>query len=132
MAEMTIGQLAKRTGVGVETIRYYERRALLPEPPRTPAGYRKYGHDTLRKLLFIRQTQELGFTLNEIARLLDLSVRPGASCMDVEAHAEHTIERIDRQIGELRRMKKALTSLTRACREGRPTGECPILVTLND
>jgi len=132
VSEMTIGQLAERTGVGIETIRYYERRSLMPEPPRTPSGYRKYGQEAVRKLLFIRQTQELGFTLKEIAELLELSVHPGASCMDVEGHAEHTIERIDRQISELRRMKKALNALTRACREGRPTGECPILETLND
>ena len=129
---MTIGQLAKQSGAGIETIRFYERRSLIPEPPRTPSGYRQYDGDAVRKVFFIRRAQELGFTLNEIGGLMSLSVEPGASCMDVEERAERTIERIDTQLRDLTRMKKALVSLTRACQTGLPTGDCPILEMLGD
>ena len=129
---MTIGQLAKQSGVGIETIRFYERRSLIPEPLRTASGYRQYDQAAVRRVLFIRRAQELGFTLSEIGGLMSLSVEPSASCIDVEERAEHTISRIDDQLRDLKRMRKALVSLTRDCHAGLPTGECPILEMLGD
>ena len=80
---LTVGQLAKRAGVGVPTIRFYERRGLLPEPERRPSGYRQYVSDSVQRVRFIRHAQELGFSLREVQELLSLSRDPGSSCADV-------------------------------------------------
>jgi MerR family mercuric resistance operon transcriptional regulator len=129
---LTIGQLARRAGVNVETVRYYERRALLPEPPRTRAGYRQYAPDAVRRMGFIKRAQELGFTLDEIAELLALRVDPETNCDAVEAQAEHAIARIDAKVAHLDRMRAALGKLVKACRARRPTDECPVLETLEE
>jgi len=80
MESMTIGKLAKRAGVGVETIRFYERKGLLPEPPRRYSGYREYPESAIDRVRFIRRAKELGFTLKEIGELLELRIRPGTTC----------------------------------------------------
>jgi MerR family transcriptional regulator, copper efflux regulator len=85
----TIGQLAERAGVGVETIRFYERRGLIAQPKRPADGYRKYDEQVANRIRFIRQAQELGFTLNEIKQLLSLRVDPRTSCADVKADGDH-------------------------------------------
>ena len=130
MSDLTIGQLARGADVSVETIRYYERRELLPDPPRSPAGYRKYPAETVRRVRFIKRAQALGFTLSEIVELLALEVSADGSCGDVEAKAQRTIRRIEDKIAELDRMHSALKALTHSCRAGLPTGECPIIETL--
>lgn len=127
---LTIGQLARRAGVNVETVRYYERRRLVPEPPRTPSGYRQYPPDTVRRLAFIKRAQSLGFTLAEIDELLSLRVDPASTCGDVEQKAQQTMGRIERKMGELAVMHDALHALAAACRDGRPTSECPIIEML--
>jgi len=127
---MTIGQLAKRAEVSVETVRFYERRALLVRPPRPRSGYRRYGEAALRRLSFIRRAKRLGFTLSEIRELLELSTGTSAACAEVEETAERTIARIDAQITELLRMKAALGDLARSCLSGEGTAECPILEAL--
>ena len=132
MPTLTIGRLASRAGVNVETVRYYERRGLLPEPPRTPSGYRQYPTDAVRRIAFIKRAQALGFTLEEVSGLLELRVDPNANCDAVERRAGHAIARIDAKLEELTRMRRALTTLTDHCRHRRATEECPILESLEE
>lgn len=129
MTELSIGQLARRARVNVDTVRYYERRALLPEPPRTAAGYRAYAPDAVRRVRFIKRAQRLGFTLEEVADLLALSDRPGTSCGAVEAKAREAMARLDRQMAELQAMRTALSSLVTACGD-QARRPCPILEAL--
>jgi len=130
METLTIGQLAKKAGVNVETIRYYERRGLIPEPPRRESGYRQYGPDFVLRLQFIKRAQELGFSLNEIAELLALRVDSNTVCSDVKQRAEVKIADIEAKIQTLQQMKQALVALVAVCNENGTTSECPILETL--
>ena len=130
MESLTIGQLAQRAGVGVETIRFYEREGLLSEPPRRPSGYRDYPPEIVARVVFIRRAKGLGFTLREINELLDLRVRPRRNCVQVKRSADAKIADIDGKIASLRRMRRALRGLTKACEQRTPTTECPILVSL--
>lgn len=127
---LTIGQLADQGGVKVQTIRYYERRGLLPKPDRTVSGYRRYSNDAVLRLRFIRQAQALGFTLGEVEELLSLRIHPGTSCSDVRQRASQKIATVTRKIDELQRIKSALSSLVRACQGKGSTSECPILEAL--
>lgn len=129
---LTIGRVAAGAGVNVQTVRYYERRGLLPEPPRTRAGYRQYGGDTVQRLRFIKRAQELGFQLEEIAELLDLRIAHGDACATVEAKALAKIDMVDGKIRELQRMRSVLANLVEACEARELTGECPILETLSE
>ncbi len=128
---LTIGALAHSAGVGVETIRFYERKGLLPEPPRTRAGYRQYPGDTVDRVKFIRRAQGIGFALREISELLDLRVDEVAACGPVEEQAREKLEQIAGKMEELRRMKAALERLVEACEAREPTGACPILEELD-
>ena len=130
MKPLTIGQVARRAGVGVETVRFYEREGLLEEPPRRESGYRQYGEDIVARLQFIRRAKELGFTLNEIKELLSLRLDPSTTCAEVKDRAQAKIADIEQKIRTLQRMKKALVRLTRACSGSGPTSECPILESL--
>ncbi len=130
MSTLTIGRLAARAGVNVETVRYYERRGLLPEPPRSEVGYRQYSPAALDRIGFIKRARGLGFTLEEIRDLLDLRVEPGANCEAVEMEAAQVIARIDAQIAQLERMRSALALLSDACRTRHPAAECPLLEAL--
>ena len=130
METMTIGQLAQEAQVNVETIRYYERRGLVPEPSRRESGYRQYERDDIARIRFIKRAQGLGFTLQEIAELLDLRVDPGTTCADIKVQAEMKITDIAEKIQVLQRMKKVLVQLTAACDAQAPTGQCPILESL--
>jgi len=124
---LTIGVIAKRADVGVETIRFYEREGLLVRPPRTRSGYRQYSPDTIRRVQFIRRAKEIGFTLKEIGELLSLRVDTVRTCADVRAMARTKITDIDKKIAELRRIADVLNRLAQACRGPGPTSECPIL-----
>jgi MerR family copper efflux transcriptional regulator len=128
---LTIGGVAKGDEVGVETVRFYEREGLIPEPPRRRSGYRQYPADTVRRVRFIRRAKELGFTLKEISELLSLRVDPRTTCAEVRALARTKIEDVDQRIHELERMKAVLERLARACRGTGPTSECPILDALD-
>ena len=131
MQGMTIGQLAREAGVNVQTVRYYERRRLLPAPARRASGYRAYDHAALARLRFIRRAQELGFTLAEITELLALRLDPRTTAADVKARAGRKIEDVDRRIRDLERIRAALTHLAGSCRGGRgPAGECPLVEAL--
>ena len=128
---MTIGQLAREAGVNVQTVRYYERRRLLPAPARRASGYRAYDAAALARLRFIRRAQELGFTLAEIAELLALRLDPRTTAADVKARANRKIADVDRKLRDLERIRGALTHLAGSCRGGRgPTGECPLVEAL--
>lgn len=131
---LTIGQLAEQTGfgVGVETIRYYERHGLLAPPPRTTSGYRQYEPETVERLRFIRRAQGLGFTLEEIGDLLKLRVDEVAACPRVEAGANAKLADVATKIRELRRIQRSLERLVAACQAREPTSECPILEALEE
>jgi Hg(II)-responsive transcriptional regulator len=129
---LTIGSLAKAADVGVETVRFYERKGLLPEPPRTPAGYRQYPADAVERLRFIRRAQGLGFTLEEISDLLELRVDEVAACGTVEMRARAKLASVDEKLAELTRIRAALERLVGACHAREPTCECPILEELEE
>ena len=132
MNTVTIGKLAKQAGVGVETLRYYERRGLVVPQHRTEAGYRLYDPAAIRRLRFIRRAQTLGFSLDEIAELLAFSDDPRASAGDVKHLTRAKIDDIERRIQDLERMKSALAALAESCPGHRTTtAECPILGALN-
>ena len=125
---LTIGVLSERSGVNIETIRYYERAALLPAPPRTQGGHRIYGGDSLKRLVFIRRGRELGFTLDEIRNLLGL-MRGGHPCGEVQAVALAHLIHVRAKIADLRRMERTLAATAARCAGGYAP-ECPILDAL--
>lgn len=124
---LSIGKLAAAACVGVETIRFYEREGLLPEPPRRPSGYRQYPPDAVERVLFIRRAKELGFSLKEVRELLELRVDPDRNCAEVRSMAQAKIADVERRMADLGRIKRALEKLARACPGSGPTSECPIL-----
>ncbi|MFZ5625232.1 MAG: heavy metal-responsive transcriptional regulator [Gemmatimonadota bacterium] len=128
---LTIGAVARRARVPLDTVRYYERRGLLPPPPRTAAGYRQYPAATVRRVAFIKRAQALGFTLEEIAELLALRTTAAGRCDAVEREAEAAIARIDTKLAELARMRGALVRLATACRGPHLPDECPMLAALD-
>jgi MerR family mercuric resistance operon transcriptional regulator len=127
---LTIGKLASRGGVNVQTIRYYERSGLFPAPARSASGYRLYADDAVGRLSFIKHAQVLGFSLSEIQELLSLRMRAGTTCADFRQRAHGKIVVIEKKIEELQRIKRALTKLAAACRGNGPTSDCPILEAL--
>ncbi len=131
MDVLRIGQVAKRAGVGVETIRFYERKGLLAEPPRRASGYRQYPEEAILRIRFIRRSKELGFSLREVQELLTLRVDRQTSSSEVKRKAEAKIADIEQKIGDLERMKKALANLTACCSGEGSVEECPILEALD-
>ncbi len=127
---MRIGAAATAAGVGVQTLRYYERRGLLTAPHRTSGGYREYSVDSVRRVMFIRRAQTIGFTLDEIRALLALRVQAQRRCEPVKKSAEVARQRVRKHLADLRRMDKVLGRLIRACDEHAVTEECPILTAL--
>jgi len=128
---LTIGQLAKEAQVNIETVRLYERRGLVPEPPRRESGYRQYSLDSVARIRFIKRAQELGFSLKEISELLTLRIDPNTTCGDIKRKAELKVADIEGKIWTLKNMKRALTKLVRSCRGRGPTSEWPILEILD-
>ncbi len=124
---MTIGKVAKETALGIETIRFYERQGLIPDPPRRRSGYRQYPEETVERLLFIKRAKQLGFSLKEIAELLALRVDPDTSAGSIKKRVEEKIQDVEGRIRSLRRMRKALVELDESCCGCGPTSECPIL-----
>ncbi len=133
METLSIGQLAKQAGVGVETIRFYERKGLIAEPARRPSsGYRQYPVGAVRRIRFIRRAKELGFTLREIQELLDLEASPRSTCAEVRVKAEAKLVDVHQKIQDLQRIEHVLTSLAKSCRGSGPTEHCPILAALDE
>ena len=129
---MQIGRLAAQAGVNVQTLRYYERRGLLPRPPRTETNYRAYPEDAVVRVRFVKRAQELGFSLLEIKELLSLRAAPRARCADVLQRSKRKIQDIDDKIATLRRMRRALSKLMAECHGTLPVTKCPILEALGD
>jgi MerR family mercuric resistance operon transcriptional regulator len=130
---LTCGQLAKSAGVNVETLRYYERRGLMPKPARASSGYRLYTSDAVRRLRFIKRAQALGFTLDEIRELLDLRVRRGASqCANIRQRASAKAGEVEAKLKSLRRIKRAFERLVASCDGKGPADACPILDALEE
>lgn len=125
----SIGQLANAANIRVETIRYYERRGLMPEPPRAASGYRCYPHDAEQRLHFIRRAKRLGFTLKEIKMLLRLQA--GGERADIKAIAEDKLDEIETRLAALEHMRILLQDVTRRCSGRGPIAGCPIIETLN-
>ena len=134
MGKLKIGELAGAAGVGVETVRYYERRGLLAEPARTPSGYRAYEHDSVIRLRFICRAKELGFTLREIEELLTLRHQPGHTCAEVSELAREKCRDLESKIRDLRRILGALRGVAEVCGGRGPASaeECPVLAALED
>jgi len=131
MKSLTIGRLAKQAGVNLETVRFYERRGLLPRPPRSASGYRLFPAEAARRLKFIRRAQELGFSLAEIADLLALSVSRRTTSAEIRARAKAKITDIEAKMRSLESMRKTLVKLTKACDGCTPVAHCPILESLD-
>lgn len=125
----TIGRLAERAGVGVETIRFYQRKGLLRAPVRPPGGVRRYGQDALERLHFIKAAQRLGFSLEEIGRLLQLD--EGMQCnAAVELAAQHLFE-VKSRLRDLQRIEKTLGYLLEKCGQGDKKVACPLIAALH-
>ncbi|GBD36018.1 Mercuric resistance operon regulatory protein [bacterium HR36] len=124
------GEVARLAQINPQTLRYYERRGLLPKPPRRPSGYRIYPPDTVARIRFIKRAQELGFSLREIQELLALREIPWSSCSDVAAIAQRKIEQIAAKIRDLRRIQWALRTLLQRCPRTSSIQRCPIIEAL--
>jgi MerR family mercuric resistance operon transcriptional regulator len=127
---MTTGQLAKIAEVNIETVRYYEKRGLIPKPRRRESGYREYPEETVERIRFIKHAKELGFSLKEIGELLSLRLDSETPCSEVKERARLKLRDIEQKIATLRKMKKALKELTDVCSGKGPASQCPILDAL--
>jgi Hg(II)-responsive transcriptional regulator len=132
METLTTGQVAKSAHVNIETIRYYERRGLIPEPPRRESGYRQYPPDTINRIRFVKRAQELGFSLKEIQELLSLRLDPLTPAIEVRNKAEEKVHDIEQRIADLQRMKHALSHLIVQCNGHGTVDDCPIIQALED
>lgn len=130
MTTLKIGELARQAGVGVETVRFYERQGLLDEPQRRDSGYRQYEPEAVDVLRFIRRAKELGFTLKEIKSLLALRLDTNATKKEVRQQAEAKVADIEARIADLQRMREALSSLIEQCHGDGAASGCPILHAL--
>lgn len=124
---MTVGKLAASAGVGVETIRFYQKRGLIPQPARRGSGYRMYDDDVVARIRFIKNAQALGFTLTEIAELIDLEHDPRAKCGDLQERSDAKIGLIDQEIAALTKMRNELSQLSSACQSDQPLAECRLM-----
>lgn len=127
MDGLTIGDIAKQANVHIETLRYYERRGLVPRPRRSISNYRLYPEDTVRRVRFIKSAQELGFSLKGIVELLSLRAAPKTRCVEIRERAEAKITDIEAKIASLGAMKHALSKLVIECSGDGPITDCPIL-----
>ena len=128
---LKIGEVAERGGVNLQTIRYYEREKLLPEPPRLASGYRVYPDQTVRRVRFIKRAQEIGFTLAEIRGLLAIRIDADRDSSEVRTLAQAKITDIEKKIQTLQLMKQVLDRITERCSGCGPTSECPILESID-
>lgn len=128
VTELTIGRLAAKAGVNVETIRYYQRCGLMSEPAKPANGQRRYTAEAIKRVRFIKRAQALGFTLKEIGSLLDLD--EAYACSETRELAAHKLQIIESKLADLEAMRKALTPLLRQCDSGAASGACPIIHAL--
>ena len=130
MSTMTIGRLAKTAGVNIDTIRYYERNGLIPEPTRRLSGYREYDDTDVSRLRFILRAKDLGFSLAEIGELMSLSA--GRDVRGVKRRAEERLSQVEHKIKELQRVRRGLKTLIDACPGHGDLGHCPIIAALSE
>jgi Cu(I)-responsive transcriptional regulator len=128
---LSIGTLAKRTGTKVQTIRYYEQIGLLPEPGRTEGGQRRYGREDLDRLAFVRHARQLGFALDAIRELLDLSDNPARSCAEVDRIAQRHLREVEARIARLEALRTELGRMVQECRRD-TVADCRVLEILRD
>jgi DNA-binding transcriptional MerR regulator len=128
---LPIGELSRRTGVKVPTIRFYEQIGLLPSPPRTVGNQRRYGKPEVERLNFIRHSRELGFEVEDIRELLDMAASPQASCHQADSIARNHLTEIDRRIASLTALRGELTRMVEECGHGRIC-DCRIIEVLAD
>jgi DNA-binding transcriptional MerR regulator len=128
---MKIGALSKATGTNIETIRYYERIDLLPAPHRTAANYRSYGEAHRARLAFVRHSRELGFTIEEIRSLLDLSDHPERDCAEADRIATRHLVQVEAKIAQLTGLREELARIIGSCRGG-VAADCRVIETLGD
>ena len=126
--ELTIGKLADAAGVNVETIRYYQRRGLLEEPPKPLGGHRRYSADQIKRVRFIKRAQALGFTLDEVGALLTLDA--GCECAETRALANHKRMLIEQKMADLAAMHQILADMIQQCDAGGGAARCPIIDVL--
>jgi MerR family transcriptional regulator, mercuric resistance operon regulatory protein len=126
----SIGTLSKQTGCNIETIRYYEKAGLLPVPARSPAGYRRYGSPHLRRLTFIRRARALGFSLEEVRKLLQLADERKRPCHKVRVVAGVHLKDVQAKIADLRAMERVLRETVAKCSSGR-SPDCPLIESLS-
>ena len=131
MDTLSIGQVARKAGVGVETVRFYEREGLLEEPPRRASGYRQYSDQVVKRIRFIKRAQQLGFSLKEITELLLLRVDAQTSCEVVKQRTEAKIAEVEQKLVELQRMRQALLQVASLCIGRGPTDRCSMLDALD-
>ncbi len=131
MRTLTISKAARKAGVGVETIRFYERKGLIEQPP-TPSngGYRTYPNETVQRILFIRQAQELGFSLREIDELLSLRATPGTDCAAIRERASAKLQEVERKIDQLAKIGSALKTVIASCPSHGGLDGCSIIEAL--
>ena len=127
MENLTSGKVASLSSVNKETLRFYERKGLIDEPDRNESGYRLYNHETVKRIKFIKNAQNMGFTLKEINELLSLKAETNFQCRDIREKAERKIKQVNNKIHDLIKIKDALEELASVCRLNKSTGECPIL-----
>jgi Hg(II)-responsive transcriptional regulator len=127
MESLTIGQVAEESGVGVETVRFYQRKGLVNEPPRKGTQRRRYPAETVARIRFIRGAQNLGFSLKEIDELMQLRIAPGSSKAHVKSRAEEKVREIEQKMRDLQHMRDTLMKLIGACEGMGPLDDCPIL-----
>ena len=130
MATLRTAEVAEQAGVNVETLRFYERKGILPEPPRRASGYREYPPETVERVRFIKRAQELGFSLKEVQDLLELRQATRAKAGRVRKVAEAKLEEIEHKIRDLEAMKQSLTELLCACDGQKTIASCPIIESL--
>ena len=130
MTRLPIGELARRTGVHIETIRYFEKVGMLEAPERTEGGHRIYTEGHVRALRFIKRARELGFAPNEVRALLDLGGPGGACCDQVQEIALHHLEQVRRRMADLTRLERLLASTVERCSGGH-VPECPVIHMLD-
>lgn len=132
MTDLTIGKVAERAGVGVETVRFYERKGLLDRPLRPDRGFRVYPDETVDRIRFIRRAQELGFTLADAAELLELRADPASDCAAVQARAAAKLEDVRAKIAQLGRLAQALERVVEACPGQGHLDCCSIMAAMED
>jgi DNA-binding transcriptional MerR regulator len=128
----TIGEVARLTGLKVPTIRFYEAEGLVPAPPRTESGRRLYADAAVRRLAFIRHARGLGFELDDIRSLLDLTDAPDRPCADADQIARRHLAAVEARIAQLEQLRIELSRIARACAGGRPVAQCRVIEALSD